>query len=260
MHPTTIASFHNSIPPYIHHCIHPPIHNSMHQSMFAYVHNYIPHTCICDSIIPLIHLSLYTTFLLSIHPFIHPCIHHSKSPSPPCITSIQSCIIFIHPCSPLSVDPKWPGWRWRRACWCRRSRNPSLQAQTPNRAQGSWRGACGSRQHRHAADLWPQQPAWRWPAGSGTLPWSLARRRRTVCRTQRPNRICKIHTFAQKQGQRHSVWESIRDHGIMTSRGLAGLRKLQGAWHSWLFVFNGNSFLWCGEEFRFVRARCEEGV
>lgn len=142
--------------------------------------------CIIASYIPCIHPPNHTLTQSFIHPtqlIIYPSLHH-------CITSIQSCIIFIHPCSPLSADPKWPGWGWWRACWCRRSRNPSLQAQTPDRVQGSWRGACSSRQHRHAVDLWPQQPAWRWPASSGTLPWSLARRRWTVCRTQRPNRIC----------------------------------------------------------------------
>lgn len=248
---------HHSVNPFIIEsyilCIHPPIHK--------FIQSFIHPTTQPNnhpSIRPTNHLSIDSCIHPSNQPSIYPSMHSSLHH---CITSIQSCIIsFIHSCSPLSADPKWPGWRWWRACWCRRSRNPSIQAQTPNRAQGSWWGACGSRQHRHAVDLWPQQPAWRWPAGSGTLPWSLARRRRTVCRTQRPNRICKIHTSAPKQGQRHSVWESVRDHGIMTSRGLAGLRKLQRAWHSWFFVFNGNSFLRCGEEFRFVRARCEEGV
>lgn len=178
MHPSTNL--------YIHSIIYQPINPLIHAFMFASIISSHP-ACIHHSNIAFIHHSFHPSTNQPIHPFIHPSYTSIHDSMPPCMHS--SLHHFIHPCSPLSADPKWPGW-WRRwAYWCRGSRNPSLQAQAPDWAQGSWRGARGSRQHGHAFDLRPQQPAWRRPAGSGTLPWSLARRRRTVWRTQRPNRI-----------------------------------------------------------------------
>lgn len=122
------------------------------------------------------------------------------------------------------AHPERPGRRRGRAPGRGRGpRHAALQAQAPRGAEGARGRARGARQQRHSHHLRPQQPAGGRPAGPGSLPGGAERGRGAVRRAQRPHRVGQVHADAPPQGRGRPARESAGDHGVMTSRGLAGL-------------------------------------